>query len=83
MEDYKKYIGAHPEICHGQPCFKINGKLSRIMVYLVLEFLEGGESFDDILKGYPNLTKKHLQAALHFAAQIIKSEEYTAFAEST
>lgn len=71
-------ITTDAEVCHGQPCFKE----TRIMVYLVLELLEAGESPEQILKSYPPLTKKHIKAALHFAAEMIKSEEYTAFAVS-
>jgi uncharacterized protein (DUF433 family) len=47
------------------------------MVYLVLELLEAGISQDEILKDYyPKLTKDSIKAALHYAAEIIKSEEY-------
>ena len=69
-------ITTDADICHGQPCFKG----TRIMVYLILELLEAGESPEQIIKSYPALTKSHIKAALHFAAELIKSEEYTAFA---
>ena len=62
------YISVHPNICHGQPCF--TG--TRIMVYLVLELLEAGETPEQILASYPQLTKDHIQAALHYAAELIK-----------
>ncbi|MFH1995424.1 MAG: DUF433 domain-containing protein [Candidatus Omnitrophota bacterium] len=70
------YITTVADVCHGQPCFKG----TRIMVYLALELLEAGETPEQIIKSYPALTKSHIKAALHFAAEIIKSEEYTAFA---
>ena len=39
------------------------------MVYLVLELLEAGETPEQIIKSYyRKLTKKHIQAALHYAA---------------
>ena len=69
-------ISINPEICHGQPCFKG----TRIMVYLILELLEAGETHEEILKSYPVLTYDSIKAALHFAAEIIKAEEYTASA---
>ena len=69
------YITTNSDVCHGQPCFKG----TRIMIYLVLELLEAGESPEQIIKGYPELTKTHIKAALRFAADMIKSEEYTAF----
>ena len=67
------YITINPHICHGQPCFK----RTRIMVYLVLELLEEGETFEQIIKSYPPLTTDSVKAALHFAAELIKTEEYT------
>lgn len=78
-QNFMDYIVVDPKICHGQPCFKG----TRIMVYLVLELLEAGETYEDILKSYPALTKESIKAALHFAAEMIKTEEYTAFAPST
>lgn len=71
-------ITINPNICHGQPCFKG----TRIMVYLVLELLEAGESYEEILKSYPTLTDKSIKDALHFAAEIIKTEKYTTFVPS-
>lgn len=50
------------------------------MVYLILELLEAGETAEQIIKSYPALTKSHIKAALHFAAELIKGEEYTVFA---
>ena len=75
--DFHKYISVDPKICHGQPCFKG----TRILVYLVLEMMEAGETPESITKNtYPQLTKEHIQAALHFAAEMIKQQEYVAFA---
>lgn len=80
MNNLKKYITVDPNICHGQPCFKG----TRILVYLVLEMLEDGEDPASILKNsYPQLTKKHIQAALHYAAEVIKTGEFVPFAEVT
>lgn len=72
------YITTNADICHGQPCFK----KTRIMVYLVLELLEAGETPEQIIRSYPSLTKHHIKAALHFAAELIKSEEYSSFVAS-
>lgn len=78
MINYTEYITVDPKICHGQPCFRD----TRIMVYLVLEMLEAGETPDEIIKNaYPQLTKEHIQAALHYAAEVIKTGEYIPFLE--
>ena len=69
-------ISVDPQICHGQPCFRG----TRIMVYLVLELLEGGVSVEEILKDYyPSLTKESIQAALHYAAELVKGERVIPF----
>jgi len=73
------YITIDPKICHGQPCFKG----TRIMVYLLLELLEAGKTPDEILKTYPSLTIDSIKAALHFAAELIKTEEYTTLLSAT
>ena len=78
MNNYAEYITVTPKVCHGQPCFTE----TRILVYLVLEMLEAGETPDEIIKNaYPQLTKAHIQAALHYAAEVIKAGEFIPFAE--
>ena len=67
----EKYISVNPKVCHGKPCFKN----SRIMVYLVLDMLEGGASFKEIHEGYPTLTATHVRAALHYAARVLEERE--------
>jgi len=78
MTNFTRYITVDPEICHGQPSFRG----TRILVYLVLEMLEAGETSDDIIKkAYPQLTKRHIQAALHYAAEVIKTGEFIPYAQ--
>ena len=81
MTQWKNFIGCDPAICHGKPCFKINGKLSRIMTYLVLEMLEAKENFDDIIKAYPQLTSDHIKAVLRYAAEMMKTGEMISLAK--
>jgi len=82
MEDpiLHKYISADPQICHGKPCFRG----TRIPVYLVLELLEGGISAAEIVGEdyYPSLTLDHVRAALHFAAEFAKNQEFVSFETS-
>ena len=66
------YIHWDKEIHHGRACF--TG--TRVPLYIVLELLEAGETPEEILKDYPRLTLKHVQAALHFAAETLKNTEY-------
>jgi len=64
--EISKYIVADSEICGGTPTFKG----TRIMVSIVLEMLEDGADAKEIIEAYPSLTKKHIKAALNFAAQL-------------
>jgi len=70
------YIVADPRICHGKPTFKD----TRIMVYLVLGLLEAGVPTEEIIgpNYYPQLTRKHIEAALHYAGSLLKTREYVA-----
>ncbi|MCG2707509.1 MAG: DUF433 domain-containing protein [Candidatus Omnitrophica bacterium] len=78
MINYINYISVDPKICHGQPCFTN----TRILIYLILEMLEAGETPENIIKNaYPQLTQHHIQAALHYAAEVIKTGEFIPFAE--
>jgi len=80
MNNLNKYISVDPNVCHGQACFKG----TRILVYLILEMLEVGETPENIIKkAYPQLTKEHIQAALHYAAEVIRSGEYIPFAQAS
>ena len=47
-----------PDICNGQPV--IEG--TRITAGTVLEFLSAGDSIDDVLAGYPTLTRDDVLA---------------------
>ena len=75
MNTDTSYISSNPNICHGQPCF--TG--TRIMVYLILELLEAGETPEQILASYPQLTKEHIQAALHLASRLLDNDQFIPF----
>ncbi len=61
-------IIANPDICHGNPV--IRG--TRIMVWLILEYLANGDSMEDVLAAYPDLTREDVSACLAFASQAVK-----------
>mgnify|MGYP001573619545 FL=1 len=67
-----RHISIDSAFCHGRPVFKG----TRIPVSTILELIESGMSIEEILQGLPSLTKKGIQAALHFAAQVIEKEEF-------
>ena len=67
-----QYISVNASVCHGKPCFKG----TRIMVYLILQMLESGASYEEIRDAYPDLTPHHVKAALHYAARVLEEREF-------
>ena len=61
-------IEMNPRVCAGKPVIKG----TRIPVAVLLGLLAEGESWDSILKGYPELEPADLQAALHYAQATIQ-----------
>jgi len=66
-------IEINPRVCGGQPVIKG----TRISVSTILEQLAGGESWDSLLKGYPELKRADIQAVLHYARHSILHTEIT------
>ena len=69
--EINRYIVADSEICHG----KLTFKGTRIMVWQVLEMLEAGVSVKEVLADFPSLTKEHVKAALHYAADLTRGRD--------
>ena len=69
-----QYLSVDPEIHHGKACFRG----TRVPVYVILELLEAGLTTEAITGPdyYPQLRPDHVRAALHFAAQQAKHQEY-------
>lgn len=64
-------IHIDPKVCHGKPV--IRG--TRVLVGNILGALSGGDSAEDVLADYPNLTREDVLAALEFGAQATRFEE--------
>jgi uncharacterized protein (DUF433 family) len=60
-------ITLDPDICNGRPV--VRG--TRITVQTVLEFLAAGDSVDDVLAEYPDLTREDVQACLNYASRLM------------
>ena len=67
-------IEINPEICHGKPCMKG----TRIMVTIILEWLEVGKTFNEIIEAYPTLKKEDISAAIRFARKLAEDEKIVA-----
>ena len=56
----------------GQPC--ISG--TRIPVYCVLELVQNGITFEEIItKYYPDITIEDVKACIEYATEIVRAEE--------
>lgn len=75
----KDLITQDPKILGGKPI--ISG--TRMSVESILELLSSGMEMQDILKEYPFLTKKQIQAAIEYATKIIGKEESYFFDKSS
>ncbi|MBI5243341.1 MAG: DUF433 domain-containing protein [Elusimicrobia bacterium] len=56
-----------PEVMCGAPTIKG----TRIPVVLILEMLEGANSFEDIKRQYPALADRDIQAAIHLSSSVL------------
>jgi len=64
-------IGQHlvidPEVCHGKMTFRG----TRVWVEAVLQRIEEGDSIDDVLRSWPELTREAVEEALHLAGELL------------
>lgn len=68
MGDYRKRIEINPKILLGKPVFRG----TRIPLYVILDLLAEGESVQEIIKAYPDLTEEDVRAAIRFASDTAK-----------
>lgn len=68
--NWKEHITIDPEIHHGEPC--ITG--TRLSVAIIVGSLADGMSMEDVLEAYPQLSPIDIQAALAYAAEVMRQE---------
>lgn len=64
-------IEVNPKIMCGKPVIKG----TRIPIYLILELIASGYTFERVIEAYPELKKEDILAALSYAASVTKYEE--------
>jgi uncharacterized protein (DUF433 family) len=74
----KDIIVSNPAVMMGKPV--IAG--TRITVELILEKLAAGETVEQILEAHPRLTHGGVQAAIAFAAEVLKGDVVYPVAEA-
>ncbi len=67
-------IACDPSVLLGKPLVKG----TRISVELIMDRLADGWSVDQIVSSYPNLQNEDVLAAIAFAAQLVREEQYVA-----
>ncbi|HID54331.1 MAG TPA: DUF433 domain-containing protein [Anaerolineae bacterium] len=68
--DWQDRIEIDPELHHGDPCIKG----TRIPVTIIIGSLADGMTPTNILEAYPQLTENDVQAALSYAAEVMRRE---------
>ena len=64
-------IEINPRVCNGKAIIKG----TRIPVSVILDQIASGESWADILKGYPKLEEGDIRAALLYASALLDHSE--------
>lgn len=65
--EWRKRVSSDPAVHHGDPC--IAG--TRVPVSVIVGSIAHGDTFEQIIAGYPQLTREDIQAALLYAAEAV------------
>jgi uncharacterized protein (DUF433 family) len=68
--NWHKFITIDPDIHHGEPCIKG----TRVPVSIIVGSIADGMTFDEILDAYPQLKRESIQAALAYAAEVVRQD---------
>jgi uncharacterized protein (DUF433 family) len=66
-------ISISPNVCHGKPVIKG----TRVLVSNILGALSAGETFEQILEDYPNITLEDIYASLKFGSELSNFETFS------
>ncbi len=67
-EDLLSRISINPNICFGKPCIRGH----RIWVSLILDFLAGGMTKEELLHEYPQLEPADIDACIAYGAEMAR-----------
>ena len=68
MNPLLQRISIDPGVCFGKPC--IRG--TRIWVSLILDFLAGGMSIEELLAEYPQLSEEDVRASIAYVSEMAR-----------
>jgi uncharacterized protein (DUF433 family) len=61
-------ISINPNICFGKPCIRGH----RIWVSMILDYLAGGVSIEELLEEYPGIEREDVLACIAYGAEMSK-----------
>lgn len=67
METVEQAISRDPDVMHGTPVFRG----TRVPVQTLFDYLEGGETLDDFLDGFPTVSRELAIQALEEAKHLL------------
>lgn len=67
-ENLLSRISINPNICFGKPCIRGH----RIWVSLILDYLAGGETIEEILEAYPSIEREDVLACIAYGAEMTR-----------
>ena len=70
--DWRERIVIDSDIHHGDPCIKG----TRMPVSVIVASLADGDTFDQVIDAYPQLTADDIRAALKFAAEAVSTSDF-------
>lgn len=70
MIEWREHLTNDPLVCGGQLC----AKGTRVLVTNILDSVAEGASRENILRSYPTLEPRHIDAALAYAAELAREE---------
>ena len=62
----RDHLTSDPAVCGGQVCVKG----TRIPASLILGAMAGGDTIDDLLRGYPTLKREDIAAVLAYGSRL-------------
>ncbi len=68
--DWENHIVSTPDVLRGKPRIK----KTRIPVSLILGYLAMGNTFEEIIREFPDLTKEQIAACLDYARDLSEFE---------
>ncbi|MHB8384526.1 MAG: DUF433 domain-containing protein [Candidatus Binataceae bacterium] len=70
--NWRERIAIEPAIHHGDPCIKG----TRVPVSVIVGSIADGDSAEQLLDAYPQLTADDIKAALKFAAEAVNNADF-------